>query len=695
MLHMGRKHTLISIILILVLISGFGSSVFAEGVSADNEQESSAAEESIFPQKEQESDRSAQTEEDETVSQEKPELAIEEITPGLAYDVFLPDISQSDYDYVIMKMQRNQDDENSILLFPAEWDEAEDESFTGFTAHIVTEDRLEAGTYLVSAYGCKSNELTEIKSAEDITVDMLSDEETAVEIAKAEFEVPAEEVEQKEQEPEEEEVLPGAMRAVTITAAKAAGDVTPASSNNVHGIDVSHHQGTINWSKVKADGIQFAIIRCGFGDNVAGTKANGGNDDNQWAYNVAQCEKLGIPYGVYIYSHANTEKKAKSEADHCLRLLMGHKPTYPVFLDLEDSDLDGLSNGSLATLTKTWATKIQASGYTPGVYSSKYWWTNKLTNSTFNNYCKWVAQWSTSCTYTGKYAAWQYSSKGSVDGLNTNVDMNYWYCGWHKFIGNWYFYGSKGMARGWRNISNKWYYFNSNGVMQTNWQKSKGEWYFFDSDGAMVTGWKKDGTGWCYLLSDGNAAKNQWITSGGNWYYIDGDCHMVTSAWQKDSTGWCYLLSDGKAARSQWISSSGNWYYIDDEGHMAANAWQKDSTDWCYLLSDGKAAKSQWITSAGSRYYINDEGHMVTNAWQKDSAGCASCLTTVRLPRVSGSLLPATATISTANTTWPLMRGRKTALAGASCLAMARPPKISGSHGRKTDTILTMNTIWQ
>ena len=106
------------------------------------------------------------------------------------------------------------------------------------------------------------------------------------------------------------------------------GEVIPGAVKK--GIDVSFWNGTIDWEKVKADGIDFAIIRCGYGMDYAS------QDDTQWERNVSECERLGIPYGVYLYSYANATTNASSEADHVLRLLQGHNPTYPVYYDLED-----------------------------------------------------------------------------------------------------------------------------------------------------------------------------------------------------------------------------------------------------------------------------------------------------------------------------------------------------------------------
>ena len=97
------------------------------------------------------------------------------------------------------------------------------------------------------------------------------------------------------------------------------------------GIDVSHNQGVIDWKRVKADGVDFAIIRCGFGMNQIN------QDDTQWFNNVKGCEQNNIPYGVYLYSYADTIAKAKSEAAHVLRLVKGHRLSYPIYYDLEDN----------------------------------------------------------------------------------------------------------------------------------------------------------------------------------------------------------------------------------------------------------------------------------------------------------------------------------------------------------------------
>ena len=191
-----------------------------------------------------------------------------------------------------------------------------------------------------------------------------------------------------------------------------------------HGIDVSEHNGEINWTDVKQSGVDFVIIRCGYGMD------NEKQDDAYWEYNVSECERLGIPYGVYLYSYADSVERASSEANHVLRLLKGHNPDYPVYYDLEESSLASTGNRQLlANMARTFCNKISSAGYKPGIYANLNWWNNYLTDSSFDNsgWDKWVAQYYSSCSYKKDFHIWQYSSKGKVSGISTYVDMNYEY----------------------------------------------------------------------------------------------------------------------------------------------------------------------------------------------------------------------------------------------------------------------------
>ena len=98
------------------------------------------------------------------------------------------------------------------------------------------------------------------------------------------------------------------------------------------GIDVSEHNGVIDWGKAKADGVQFAMIRMGVGSDIMS------QDDVQFEHNVQECERLGIPWGAYLYSYALNVQQARSEANHIKRLMKSKKPSYPVAFDMEDAD---------------------------------------------------------------------------------------------------------------------------------------------------------------------------------------------------------------------------------------------------------------------------------------------------------------------------------------------------------------------
>ena len=100
----------------------------------------------------------------------------------------------------------------------------------------------------------------------------------------------------------------------------------------IRGVDVSRHQGDIDWNIVKSSGIKFAIIRAGLGSNQVN------QDDEKAEINITECERLGIPYGLYIYSYALNDADGVSEAKHAIRIALGHKPSLGIYIDMEDAD---------------------------------------------------------------------------------------------------------------------------------------------------------------------------------------------------------------------------------------------------------------------------------------------------------------------------------------------------------------------
>lgn len=186
------------------------------------------------------------------------------------------------------------------------------------------------------------------------------------------------------------------------------------------GIDVSHHEGAIDWSKVKQSDITFAIIRCGYGNDDTT------QDDRYFKENISGCKEKDITYGIYIYSYATTKAMAKSEASHVLRLIKeaDANPTMPIYYDLEDKTQENLSKTKLGDIAETFANEITKAGYKMGVYANLYWWNNKLTDSRFSKWDKWVAQYNSECEYESKYNIWQYTETGAVDGISAKIDVN-------------------------------------------------------------------------------------------------------------------------------------------------------------------------------------------------------------------------------------------------------------------------------
>mgnify|MGYP002556493972 FL=1 len=189
------------------------------------------------------------------------------------------------------------------------------------------------------------------------------------------------------------------------------------------GIDVSNHQGTVDWNKVKAAGIDFAILKVG---------PVYGKPDDSFERNAAECERLGIPYGVYYYSYARSVEDANKEADRTLAWLSGHHPSLPVYYDLEDSYIlqdPDFSKDKLTQIAQAFCNRMEAVGFKSGIYANLNWLNNYLNSPSLSGYDHWVAQYNWRCDYAGSYSFWQYSSSGNVPGVNGRCDMNYCFNG--------------------------------------------------------------------------------------------------------------------------------------------------------------------------------------------------------------------------------------------------------------------------
>lgn len=198
------------------------------------------------------------------------------------------------------------------------------------------------------------------------------------------------------------------------------------------GIDISKHQGIIDWSKVKKTGkVDFAMIRAAY----RGYSQGGIYEDSQFIYNVRGAYNNGIKIGLYFYSSAINEIEAIEEANYVLNLInkygIKNYITYPIVIDVED--FEGTRNYNLTVQERTNNVKafcevIKNAGYKPMIYSYTYFLQNQLYMSQLNSYDVWVADYSDKVNfYTGKYTMWQYTDKGRIDGITENVDLNYGY----------------------------------------------------------------------------------------------------------------------------------------------------------------------------------------------------------------------------------------------------------------------------
>lgn len=184
-------------------------------------------------------------------------------------------------------------------------------------------------------------------------------------------------------------------------------------------IDVSQYQGKIDWKRVKDAGIEGAIIRVG-----DGTKTK----DKQCDRNIKECERLGIPFGLYIYSRAKTKKQARKEADIVIKKAKGHKIQYPLYIDLEQQGY-----GKYAKKTaEAFGDRVEQKGYWCGIYANLSWWKDYLKG--MNRFSKWVARYG-SKPKVANMDMWQYSSAGKVPGISGKCDMDYCYVDFPKLIG--------------------------------------------------------------------------------------------------------------------------------------------------------------------------------------------------------------------------------------------------------------------
>ena len=184
----------------------------------------------------------------------------------------------------------------------------------------------------------------------------------------------------------------------------------------VKGVDLSEMNGAVDFQALKNAGVQFVILRCGYGSDFTH------QDDKRFGENVAKAQAAGLPWGCYLYSYATDRDMARSEAAHTLRLLGGRKPPYGVWYDVEDPSQAG---ADLVGICEAYCGAVEAAGLYVGIYSMLSWLNGKLNSSRLDRYDKWVAQWNSTCDYQKPYGIWQFTDRWSIGGKN--FDGNYAY----------------------------------------------------------------------------------------------------------------------------------------------------------------------------------------------------------------------------------------------------------------------------
>lgn len=192
----------------------------------------------------------------------------------------------------------------------------------------------------------------------------------------------------------------------------------------MRGIDVSEHNGNINWDQVKNAGIQFAILRLGWIGNH-----NNHTLDTKFERNYSECKRLGIPVGAYVYNYCVSEGAAESGANWTVNKLQGKKLELPVYIDMEDKSGTGLGRVLNTNMCIAFNSIIERSGRWAGVYANLNWFNNYLNKDVIKSkYTTWIAHYGVSPDkYKGQYDILQYTSSGKVSGIAGNVDMNEMY----------------------------------------------------------------------------------------------------------------------------------------------------------------------------------------------------------------------------------------------------------------------------
>lgn len=402
-------------------------------------------------------------------------------------------------------------------------------------------------------------------------------------------------------------------------------------------IDVSGWQGDIDWAKAKADGVEGVIIRLGYGE--------GNNADKKAQRNISECKRLGIPFGIYWYSYADTPSIAKEEgADVVAKLkqfgVNASDLAYPVYYDLEKWTWEGhqppTDPNVYNNIVNNWYSALQSAGYKNlGVYSYTSYLQGPLKHADIYAKTTWVAQYGARMgfdSFPTNSRGWQYTSSGKVDSISGNVDMNAF--GNKEYVngGHWvtkngqkYWRDSDGSLARSKEIydpeSNAWYWIDSDGTMAHDkdvyLRSNGGKWVRYDSNGHMIKGEDfRYGVWYNFDFTTGAMSKGMTYLSNGNkWVYYD----MVTGKmahgeaylnFDKEHSGW-YLFDNITGARCTGDifirSNGGKWVRYDQKTGKMVKGLQKQNGLWYYFdpVTGAMAHGNTWVPQWQAWHYFD------------------------------------------------------------------------------------------
>lgn len=194
---------------------------------------------------------------------------------------------------------------------------------------------------------------------------------------------------------------------------------TPVATTTVKGIDIYSGTGKVDFNKVKSAGYSFAIIRAGYGRYI-------NQKDERFEEHYAGAKAAGLNVGAYWFSYATTIEQAEMEADVCIQVLRGKQFEYPIFFDIETQAAFNTGKSNVSAMIMAFGKKLESAGYYTGLYNSTYYLTNYVSDEVKRKFTLWVAQYASSCTYSGagRVDMWQKSESGSVPGCAGNTDLD-------------------------------------------------------------------------------------------------------------------------------------------------------------------------------------------------------------------------------------------------------------------------------